>query len=85
MPIGQRPIGMILPDMVETDPEGVREPEFDDDAAAHIVWEDYQRAASYLDTALSDSCVFTTFGASSGSAIGTGCFTRQRRSGDGGK
>jgi len=52
MPIGNTLVGNILPGMVEADPDGVRDPQFTDDAAATIVWEDYQRAAAYLDSKL---------------------------------
>lgn len=40
----------IRKDQVELDPDGAGSPELDDDAAATVVWQDYQRAASWLDT-----------------------------------
>ena len=49
MPIGNVTTLPIRKDQVETDPKGVKAPKFDDDAAATIVWNDYQKAMAWLD------------------------------------
>jgi hypothetical protein len=49
MPLGNVTTLPIRTEQVETDPEGVKAPTFDDDAAATMVWQDYQRAMAWLD------------------------------------
>jgi hypothetical protein len=50
MPIGNNLTPMIQPGQVKLAPDGITEPEFDDDAAATITWQDYQSSAAWLDT-----------------------------------
>jgi hypothetical protein len=49
-PIGNRLTPQIAARQVEVTPGGTKEPAFDDDAAATIVWEDFQRDQAWLDT-----------------------------------
>lgn len=49
MPIGNFQTPMIAPSQVTVSPGGVEEPEFDDNAAATIVWEDFQRDSAWLE------------------------------------
>jgi hypothetical protein len=49
MPIGQRASGPIAAGDVKTTPGDAQAPTFHDEAAATIVWEDYNRARNYLE------------------------------------
>lgn len=49
MPLGQRPLGEITRENVEVFVDGEREPAFDDDGVAEVVWKSYQLAKEYLE------------------------------------
>ena len=49
MPVGQREIGEVRVENVETTEGGRKEPAFDDDAVARVVWDSYQQAKTYLE------------------------------------
>jgi hypothetical protein len=50
LPIGNVTTLPIRKEQVVTDPDGVKAPKFDDDAAATIVWNDYQKAMAWIDS-----------------------------------
>jgi hypothetical protein len=49
MPIGNTLTPMIAKTQVKVAPGGVSEPAFDDNAAATIVWADFQRDSAWLE------------------------------------